>query len=98
LEAGAAAFARAAGLFEALIGDLADRGADAMTAFDLEVMISERGREVMLELRHHVHPAPRRRSVISALGAAPHRAVADCMSFGSTTPAFERGQRSFGMK
>lgn len=50
LEAGAAAFARATGLFEALIGDLADRKADTMTAFDLEVMISERGREVMLEL------------------------------------------------
>lgn len=50
LEAGAAAFARATGLFEALIGDLADRKADAMMAFDLEVMISERGREVMLEL------------------------------------------------
>ncbi len=50
LEAGAAAFARAMGLFQALIGDLADRKADAMTAFELEVMVGERGREVMLEL------------------------------------------------
>jgi hypothetical protein len=50
LEAGAAAFARAMGLFQALVGDLTDRKADAMTAFELEVMVGERGREVMLEL------------------------------------------------
>jgi hypothetical protein len=38
------------GLFQALVGDLTDRKADAMTAFELEAMVGERGREVMLEL------------------------------------------------
>lgn len=50
MEAGAAAFARATGLFQSLVGDLADCKADAMTVFELEVMVGERGREVMLEL------------------------------------------------
>ena len=50
LEAGAAAFTRAQGLFESLVGDLAERKADSLTHSELEVMISERGREVMLEL------------------------------------------------
>jgi hypothetical protein len=79
LEAGAAAFARATGLFEALIGDLADRKADAMTAFDLEAMVSERGREVMLELlQGHMDlrsiREPQRTEVTDA-DATPHRRI-----------------------
>ena len=79
LEAGAAAFARAMGLFESLVGDLADRRADAMTAFELEVMVGERGREVMLELlQGHMDlrsiREPQLNEVVDADGV-PHRRI-----------------------
>jgi hypothetical protein len=45
-----AAFTAARGLFESLVGDLADRSADRLTHGELEAMIGERGREVMREL------------------------------------------------
>jgi hypothetical protein len=50
LEGGLAVFAAARGLFESLVGDLADRSADCLTHGELEAMIGERGREVMREL------------------------------------------------
>lgn len=79
LEAGAAAFARAMGLFQSLVGDLADRKADAMTAFELEVMVGERGREVMLELlQGHMDlrsiREPQLTEVVDADGV-PHRRI-----------------------
>jgi len=50
LEGALAVFAAARGLFESLVGDLADRSADCLTHGELEAMIGERGREVMREL------------------------------------------------
>lgn len=50
LESALAAFTAARGLFESLVGDLADRSTDGLTHGELETMISERGREVMREL------------------------------------------------
>src|SRR5512139_2910524 len=79
LEAGAAAFARAMGLFESLVGDLADRKADAMTAFELEVMVGERGREVMLELlQGHMDLRSIREPQLTEVvdgGGVPHRRI-----------------------
>lgn len=45
-----AAFTAARGLFESLVGDLADRSTGHLTHGELETMIGERGREVMREL------------------------------------------------
>jgi hypothetical protein len=50
LEGTLAAFTAARGLFESLVGDLADRSADRLTHGELEAMIGRRGREVMREL------------------------------------------------
>jgi hypothetical protein len=50
LEGALAAFTAARGLFESLVGDLADRATDRLTHGELEAMIGERGREVMREL------------------------------------------------
>jgi hypothetical protein len=79
LEVGLAGFAASAGLVRALIGDLADPAADALTHDQLEDMISTRGLEVMRQmLQDHLDlrsiREPQLREVVDAADV-PHRRV-----------------------
>ncbi|WP_405889456.1 ISKra4 family transposase [Streptomyces sp. NBC_01136] len=79
MEAGLSGFAASAGLVRALIGDLADPAADALTHHQLEDMISTRGLEVMRQmLQDHLDlrsiREPQRKEVVDAENV-PHRRV-----------------------
>ena len=79
LEAGLAGFAATMGMVRALIGDLADPAADALTHHQLEDMIGSRGLEVMRQmLQDHLDlrsiREPQQREVVNA-DHVPHRRV-----------------------